>query len=64
VGSRTDEVNGFFSNYLTLPTSLGQGFTQPVTEISTTSRKIMFLESRARPVRRADNLTAICEPIV
>jgi hypothetical protein len=24
----------------------------------------MFLGSRARPVRRADNLTAICEPIV
>jgi hypothetical protein len=24
----------------------------------------MFLGSRARPVRRADNLTAICEPTV
>jgi hypothetical protein len=24
----------------------------------------MFLESRAPPVRKADNLTAICEPIV
>jgi predicted transglutaminase-like protease len=24
----------------------------------------MFLGSRGRPVRRADNLTAICEPIV
>jgi hypothetical protein len=24
----------------------------------------MFLESRARPVRKADNLTAIGEPIV
>jgi hypothetical protein len=24
----------------------------------------MFLGSRARPVRRADNLTAICDPIV
>jgi hypothetical protein len=24
----------------------------------------MFLESRVRPVRGADNLTAICEPIV
>jgi hypothetical protein len=24
----------------------------------------MFLGSKVRPVRRADNLTAICEPIV
>jgi hypothetical protein len=24
----------------------------------------VFLESKARPVRQADNLTAICEPIV
>jgi hypothetical protein len=24
----------------------------------------MFLGRKARPVRRADNLTAICEPIV
>jgi hypothetical protein len=23
----------------------------------------MFLESKARPARNADNLTAICEPI-
>jgi hypothetical protein len=40
------------------------GFTQLLTEMSTRGRKIMFLGSRARPVRRADNLTAICEPIV
>jgi hypothetical protein len=26
------------------------------------SREMMFLRSRARPVRRADNLTVICEP--
>jgi hypothetical protein len=30
----------------------------------TRSRKIMFLGIRAQPVRRADNLTAICEPTV
>jgi hypothetical protein len=24
----------------------------------------MFLESKVQPVRKADNLTAICEPIV
>jgi hypothetical protein len=28
------------------------------------AEKIMFLGSKARPVRRADNLTASCEPIV
>jgi hypothetical protein len=36
------------------------GVTQPLTEISTRSRKINFLGSRARPVRRTDNLAAIC----
>jgi hypothetical protein len=39
-------------------------FTQPLTEMSTSSRGIVFLESKARPVRRVDNLAAICEPIV
>jgi hypothetical protein len=34
------------------------------TEMSTRSRKIMFLGSRERPVRRAVDLTAICEPTV
>jgi hypothetical protein len=32
-------------------------------EMSTRSRKIMFLGSRVLPVRRADNLTAMCEPV-
>jgi hypothetical protein len=31
------------------------GFTQPLTEMSTRSRKVMFLGSRAWPVRRADS---------
>jgi hypothetical protein len=39
------------------------GFTQPLTEMNTRSRK-MFLVSKARPVRRADNFAAIYEPIV
>jgi hypothetical protein len=30
---------------------------QPLTEMSTRSRKIMFLGSRARPMLRVDNLT-------
>jgi hypothetical protein len=47
----------FFPIYLILLAALGPGFTQPLTEMSTRSREIMFLGSRA------DNLTAICEPI-
>jgi hypothetical protein len=40
-------------------------FTQPLTEMSTRNIKIiMFLGSKVRRVRKADNLTAICEPIV
>jgi hypothetical protein len=60
-GSRPDEVNAFFSIYLILPAALGPGV---YSEMNTRSRKLMFLESRAWSVRRADNLTAICEPIV
>jgi hypothetical protein len=44
--------------------ALAVGITQPLTVMSTRSRKIMFLGCKARPVRRADNLTVICEPIV
>jgi hypothetical protein len=35
------------------------GSTQPLTEMST----INLPGSKERPVRKADNLTAICEPI-
>jgi hypothetical protein len=44
------------SIYLILPVALDPG------DYSTSKRN--ELESRARPVRKADNLTAICEPIV
>jgi hypothetical protein len=59
-----DRVNDFFSIYLILPDALGPGVYSVVTEMNTSTRKRMFLGSRARPVRRAENLTAICEPIV
>jgi hypothetical protein len=40
-------------------------FTQPLTEMITRNIKlIMVLGSKVRPVRRADNLTAIFEPNV
>jgi hypothetical protein len=38
--------------------------TQPLSEMGIRSRLLMFLGCKARPVRRADNLTAIYEPIV
>jgi hypothetical protein len=58
-------VNYFFSIYLILPTAPGPGIYSAVTEVSTTKIKIiMFLGSKVRVVRRADNLTAVCEPIV
>jgi hypothetical protein len=50
----------FFSIYLIHP---ALGFTQPLTEMNTRSRKI-FVGSRALPVPRADNITATCESIV
>jgi hypothetical protein len=40
------------------------GFTQALTEITTRNIKIMFLGSKVRRVRKADNLTATYEPIV
>jgi hypothetical protein len=48
-----------FSIYLILPAAMALGFIQPLTEMSTRSRKIMFVGSKARPVRRVDNLTDI-----
>jgi hypothetical protein len=41
------------------------GFTQPLTEMIARNIKIiMFLGSKVRRVRSADNLAAICEPTV
>jgi DNA-binding SARP family transcriptional activator len=60
-GSRSEEENEFCSVYLILADALGP---QPLTEISARSRKIMCLGNKARPVSRADNLAAICEPFV
>jgi hypothetical protein len=36
------------------------GSTQPLTEISTRNLSVV----KGRPAREADNLTAVCEPIV
>jgi hypothetical protein len=54
-----------FKIYLILPAAQSLGFTQPLTEMSTGNiKEIMFLGSKVRLVRGADNLTAIYEPIV
>jgi hypothetical protein len=52
-------VNEFFFFILHNPSGRiwPWGFTQPVTEMSTRSRQIMFLGSRARPVRKLATLT-------
>jgi hypothetical protein len=63
-GSRPDEVNEFSSIDVIFPVPLDPGVTQPPREMSTRNRKIMFLRSRARPVRIADKPTVICEPTV
>jgi hypothetical protein len=57
-------VNAFLSIYLILLAALGPGvYSAP--NINEYQKQIkMFLESRVRPVRKTDNLTAICEPIV
>jgi hypothetical protein len=60
-GHRMENRRGEFSNYLILPAALGPEVRSA--SMSTRSRK-MFLRGKARPVPRADNLTAICKPIV
>jgi hypothetical protein len=59
-GSRPVKVTEFFSMYLTFRLHWALMFIQPLTEMSTKSRKIMFLGSSAAGVRRANNLAAIC----
>jgi hypothetical protein len=62
--SRPNEVNKLFLIYLILPAAPGPGVYLSLTEMSTRSSTIMFLGSRELSVRRADNLTTICELIV
>jgi hypothetical protein len=60
-GSSLDEVIEFFQFTLSFQPQYGPGV------YSASNRnecQKMFLGSRARPARKADNLIAICEPIV
>jgi hypothetical protein len=63
-GCSTDEVKAFFSIYLILPAALGSGVYAASNRNEYQKQKKMFLWSRSRPALKADNLTAICEPIV
>jgi hypothetical protein len=61
-GSNLNEVIDFVFK---LPNLSGRTmalvFSQPLTELSTRTRRKIFLGSRARPVRKAAQLAAICE---
>jgi hypothetical protein len=54
----------FFRIYRSLQAVLGPGVYSAYNRNEYQKQKELFLESRARPVRKADNLTAIREPIV
>jgi hypothetical protein len=62
--SETDEVNEFFQCTKSLSPNYALECTWPVTEMSSRSRKIMFLGNEVWPVCRAENRTSICELIV
>jgi hypothetical protein len=50
----------FFNLPNTSSRTMAPGSTQPLTEMSTRN----IPGGKGRPARKADNLTAICEPIV
>jgi hypothetical protein len=50
--------------YTILPAALGPGVNSASNKNEYQKQKLMFLASSARPVCRADNLTALCETTV
>jgi hypothetical protein len=59
-GSIPDGVIDLFFNLPNLSSRISHlGFTKPLTEISTEAEK-MFVASRLRQARKADNLSTIC----
>jgi hypothetical protein len=60
MGSIPDEVVGFFNWPNPFSRIVALRSTQPLTEISTRN----LPGGKGRPTRKANNLTAICEPIV
>jgi hypothetical protein len=62
-GSIANEVIGFFSWPNPSSRTMALGSTQPLTEMSTRNLRGGEGEVKGRPVRKADDLTSICEPI-
>jgi hypothetical protein len=60
VGSIPDEVTEFFNCPNHSSRTMALESTQPLTEMSTSN----LPGGKGRPARKADKLTAICEPIV
>jgi hypothetical protein len=60
VGSVSDEVNLFYNGPNLSSCSMARGLTQPLTEISTSTRNPFG--GKGRPAHKADNHTTICEP--
>jgi hypothetical protein len=52
------------SIYIILPTALGPGVYSASKRNQNQKHKNLYLGSKARPVRKADNITAICESTV
>jgi hypothetical protein len=61
-GSIPNEVIGFFSLPSPCSRTMALGSTQPLTKMS--NRNLPEGVKGGWPVRKADNLTAICEPVV
>jgi hypothetical protein len=59
-GSIPDEVIGFCNLPNPSSCTMALGLTQPLTEIGTRN----FPGGKGRPMYKADNFTAICEPVV
>jgi hypothetical protein len=63
VGAITGEV--IFEIYLILPAALGPGvYSASDRKEYQKHKKIMFVRTKVRQVRMADNRTTICEPTV
>jgi hypothetical protein len=61
---RPDDMNFLFSIYLIVPAALDPEVHSASNKNVYQKQRKNFLGSRERPVHRAHNLTAICEPIV
>jgi hypothetical protein len=60
VGSIPDKFTGFFSLPNISGSTMALGSTQPLTEMSTMN----LPRDKGRPAHKAENITALCEPII